>query len=143
MNVLGIILTNYINQRLMHRYSSHQLFLLGGWLLASISIFVLLNTQLGWGGFPTLVVLAILYMSMNGLIVANSVVGAMSVFPNWSGAVSALTVAMQYGSGIFTSAILGWFSDGTPVMMGILMGGCGLLCLLCTLLYSRGKVLVI
>jgi DHA1 family bicyclomycin/chloramphenicol resistance-like MFS transporter len=48
------------------------------------------------------------------LIVANSIAGALASFPNRAGAVSALVGAIQYGTGIVGSAMVGAFADGTP-----------------------------
>ena len=41
----------------------------------------------------------------------------------------ALTGALQYGSGIFGSGLLGIFADGTPWPMGWIIAVCGLGCL--------------
>ena len=58
------------------------------------------------------------FVGLTGFIVANSIAGALSSFPERAGAVSALVGAMQYGTGILGSAMVGAFSDGTPWTMG-------------------------
>jgi DHA1 family bicyclomycin/chloramphenicol resistance-like MFS transporter len=67
-----------------------------------------------------------------GLIVANSVAGAMTCFPERAGAVSALVGAIHYGSGIIGSALVGLLADGTPWPMGLIIGMTGVGCLLST-----------
>jgi len=46
-----------------------------------------------------------------GFIVANSIAGALSIFPERAGAVSALIGAIQYGTGIIGSALVGVLLD--------------------------------
>jgi DHA1 family bicyclomycin/chloramphenicol resistance-like MFS transporter len=59
-----------------------------------------------------------LCIGLNGLIVANSIAGALSDLPEQAGAVSALVRALQYGAGILGSGAVGAFADGTPWPMG-------------------------
>jgi len=54
------------------------------------------------------------FASTTGLIVANSITGALADFPHRAGVVSALTGAVQYGRGIFGSGLAGLWADGTP-----------------------------
>jgi DHA1 family bicyclomycin/chloramphenicol resistance-like MFS transporter len=68
-------------------------------------------------------------------IVANSIVGALAGFPERAGAVSALVGALQYGSGIVGSALVGVFADGTPWSMGWVIALCGLGSALCAWLF--------
>jgi len=58
------------------------------------------------------------FVGLAGLIVANSIAGAMANFPDRAGSASALVGAMQYGTGIAGSALVGAFADGTPWAMG-------------------------
>ncbi|OAM83682.1 hypothetical protein [Devosia elaeis] len=77
-----------------------------------------------WG----LIVSKFLFSSMNGLILANNVAGALSTITKRAGAASAVVGAIQYGSGMLGSALAGLFANGTPVPMGILMAIGGLGC---------------
>lgn len=90
--------------------------------LASSGIVLALNAWFGMGGLAGLVVPIFFYMSMNGLIVANSVAGALAGFPHKAGAASSLVGAMHYGSGILSAALVAWLSDGTPWTMAWIMG---------------------
>ena len=69
-----------------------------------------------------------LFVSMNGFIVAN-VVSAHWPACRRAGAASALVGAIQYGSGVLGSALIGAFADGTPWPMGwvIALSGLGTL----------------
>ena len=85
----------------------------------------------GWGGLWGLVIPLFVFASATGFIVANSIAGALSGFPERAGAVSALVGALQYGSGIISSALVGAFADGTPWPMGWVIALTGIGSLLC------------
>ncbi|MFH0022942.1 Bcr/CflA family multidrug efflux MFS transporter [Pseudomonas fluorescens] len=129
-NIVGMMLANFLNGHLLKRLDSNQLFRVGTMVLAAASVALVLNAWFGWGGLWGLVVPIFIYMSMNGFIVANSVAGALASFPRSAGATSSLIGAMHYGSGIFSAALVGWCSDGTPWTMAWVMGGAGLASLL-------------
>lgn len=137
LNILGMMVANLVNRRLLRYVGSERLFHIGTWVLALTGIVLAINARFGWGGLPGLVVPIFLYMSMNGLIVANSVAGALSAFPHKAGSASSLLGAMHYGSGILTAAMLGWFSDGTPWTMAWIMGLTGLGSLATSLISTR------
>jgi DHA1 family bicyclomycin/chloramphenicol resistance-like MFS transporter len=93
-----------------------------------------LDARTGWGGLWGLVLPLFVFASTTGLIVANSLSGAMARFPDHAGTVSALVGSIQYGSGILGSALVGIFADGTPWPMGMVVAITGIGCLLSTLL---------
>ncbi|MBI6605864.1 Bcr/CflA family drug resistance efflux transporter, partial [Pseudomonas sp. S4_EA_1b] len=138
---LGMMAANFLNGRLLRQVESEQLFRIGTGILALTGVILAVNAWFGWGGLLGLVIPIFIYMSMNGLIVANSVAGALSSFPNNAGAASSLLGAMHYGSGILSAAMLGWFSDGTPWTMAWIMGLAGvgslLTCVIAIRLYAR------
>ena len=140
-NILGMMAANFLNGRLLRQVESEQLFRIGTGILALTGVILAVNAWFGWGGLLGLVIPIFIYMSMNGLIVANSVAGALSSFPNNAGAASSLLGAMHYGSGILSAAMLGWFSDGTPWTMAWIMGLAGvgslLTCVIAIRLYAR------
>lgn len=73
---------------------------------------------MGAGGAPFL-----LCLGHGGFIVANAIVGALESYPDRAGSVSALIGALQYGTGIFGSACVGYFANGTPFPMGLTIAG--------------------
>jgi len=100
LNTLGIIVANYINRSLMRRYGMSHLLRCGVMILIFSGILIIINARTDFGGFWGLEIPLFIYWSMNGFIVANSVASTLSLYPERAGAVSALTGAMQYGSGI-------------------------------------------
>ncbi|WP_193040677.1 MULTISPECIES: Bcr/CflA family multidrug efflux MFS transporter [unclassified Pseudomonas] len=136
-NIVGMMIANFINGRLLSRMSSEQLFYRGAWTLAFFGVVLSVCVLFGWGGIWGLVIPIFFYMSMNGLIVANSVAGALAFFPHRAGSASSLVGAMHYGSGIFSAALVSWLADGTPKGMALVMGGAGIGCLVAAL-WSKG-----
>ena len=102
----------------MTRFGSDWLVRAGtvGAALAGVPLAV--TTRTDCGGLMGLAVPLFVFVAMAGFIVANSIVGALGGFPHRAGAVSALVGAIQYGSGIIGSALVGAFGDGTPWPMG-------------------------
>ena len=126
-NIAGMMATNLINSRLVTRFGIHPMMGVGGAIAALAGIVLALDARFGWGGLAGLAIPLFCYISMLGFIVANSVAGALAAFPHKAGAASAFVGALQYGTGILTAAMVGWFADGTPWAMGwiIGLGGCG------------------
>ncbi|MBT3068081.1 Bcr/CflA family drug resistance efflux transporter, partial [Rhodoferax sp. U11-2br] len=136
-NIIGLMVLNYFNTRLLRRFGANEIFRFGTWIAAGSGIVLAINAYFGWGGIAGLAVPIFCYMSVSGLIVANSVASALSAFPKQAGAASSLVGAMHYGSGVFSAAMLGWFADGTPWPMGWLVAVAGIGCLLTALMQAR------
>jgi hypothetical protein len=78
-----------------------------------------------------------LFISCTGLITANSITGALHLFPEVAGSVSALVGAGQFSSGILVSALVGLFANGTLWPLGGSTAFFGLGCTLCAVLLVR------
>lgn len=138
-NIIGLMIVNLINTRLLKRLAADRIFRLGSWIAAASGVVLALNARFGWGGVPGLAIPIFCFMSVSGFIVANSVASALSAFPKQAGAASSLIGAMHYGSGIFSAAMLGFFADGTPWTMGWIVAIGGIGCLL-TALIQRSAI---
>ncbi|RYG63120.1 MFS transporter, partial [bacterium] len=120
--VVGIMGSNFINSRLVRRLGGDRLLLRGTAVGAVSGAVLAITATTGWGGLAGLVVPLFFFISATGFIVANSISGALADFPERAGAVSALVGALQYGSGIFGSALVGALANGTPAPMGWVIG---------------------
>ena len=125
--MVGIMATNTVNSRLVPRFGSDRLLFAGTVLAAVSGIVAAAAAWTGWGGLWGLAAPLFVFASATGFIVANSIAGALSDFPERAGAVSALVGAMQYGSGIIGSGLVGAFADSTPWRVGwvIALAGIG------------------
>lgn len=135
--VLGIMAANLVNTRLVQRYGITNCLKLGTVVaaLSAIAGAIAAYTDIGglWGLFLPLSV----FISCNGFIIANSIAGALSDFPEEAGAISALVGAIQYGSGLLGSGLVGAFADGTPWPMGCVIGMAGIGSLICARLIGK------
>jgi DHA1 family bicyclomycin/chloramphenicol resistance-like MFS transporter len=129
--VAGIMLTNQLNERLVMRLGRDRLMRSGTVVGAVTGLLLAIDAWTGFGGLMGLVIPLFLFVSANGLIVANAIAGALDGLPERAGAVSALMGAAQYGTGILGSALVGIFADGTPWPMGCVIALFGIGSLLC------------
>jgi DHA1 family bicyclomycin/chloramphenicol resistance-like MFS transporter len=137
--IFAIMAANLLNVRLIPRYGSARLLQIGA-LAAPVSGMVLAFDALsGAGGLAGLVTPLLIFNGSIGLIVANSIAGALAAFPERAGAVSALVGALQYGAGILGSGLVGALADGTPWPMSLVIALSGLGSALCawTLVSAR------
>jgi MFS transporter, DHA1 family, multidrug resistance protein len=138
--IVGIMVTNLVNSRLVVRLGSDRLLAFGAGAAALAGLALAVAARTDWGGLWGLVVPLFVFVSASGFIVANSIAGALAGFPERAGAVSALVGAIQYGSGIFGSALVGAFTDGTPWPMGWVIALAGAGSLVCAWLVEVRKV---
>ncbi|WP_245263233.1 multidrug effflux MFS transporter [Azorhizobium doebereinerae] len=135
--IIGIMATNMINARLVVRFGSDRLLTYGTMGAAGAALVLALAARTDWGRLWGLAAPLFVFVSATGFIVANSIAGALNDFPERAGAVSALVGALQYGSGIVGSGLVGAFADGTPWPMGCVIALAGIGSLLCTRLLAR------
>lgn len=126
LGIIGIMTANLLNTRLIPRFGYDRILLAGTVFTAFSAMAAAIAARTGWGGLWGLVVPLFLFASTTGFVVANSITGALADFPERAGAVSALIGAIQYGSGIVGSGLVGAFADGTPWPMGWVIGVAGI-----------------
>ncbi|CAN5225862.1 Bcr/CflA family multidrug efflux MFS transporter [soil metagenome] len=136
-NIAGMMVANSLNAKLMSRFGSARLFRAGVRILAFSGVWLILESHFGWGGLPGLVVPIVVFMSMNGLIVANSVAGALAGFPERAGTASSFLGALHFGSGIVSAWVVGALSTGTPSAMAWVMGVSGMASLAAAMIARR------
>jgi len=134
LSIVGIMVGNILNSRLVVRFGYDRMLLAGTTIAALSGLLIALAAYTGWGGLWGLVVPLVIFASTTGFVIANSITGALETFPERAGVVSALTGAIQYGSGIFGSGLVAMFAEGTPRPMGWVMALTGVGCLLSMLL---------
>jgi DHA1 family bicyclomycin/chloramphenicol resistance-like MFS transporter len=128
-----------MNVRLVVGRGSGAMMRYGTLVAAPSGVVLALDARTGFGGLWGLAVPLFAFVGSAGFIVANSVAGALASYPDRAGAVSALVGAIHYGSGIFGSALVGIFADGTPWPIGWVIAGTGVGSAVCAwLLVSPG-----
>ncbi|TCR00494.1 hypothetical protein [Neorhizobium sp. JUb45] len=77
----GIVATNLINARLVHRFGMNRI-MFAGTTIATVSGLVLaVNSYSDFGGLWGVFIPLLVFVSATGLIVANSIAGAMADYP--------------------------------------------------------------
>jgi len=127
-NAVGILSMNFVNSRLVGRFSSPQMLRFGSWIMGAAGLLFAIDTYTGVGGVFGLVVPFLFVEAAGGLVIANSVASALAEFPRQAGSASSLIGAIQYGSGILSGAMLNWFASGTPWTLGWIIGLSGVGC---------------
>lgn len=125
--IVGIMGSNYINSRMVTRTGPARVLVFGAASAAVCGVCVCICASTGIGGLPALAISLTAFISTSGLIVANSLAGALAQSESRIGAVSALTGAMHYGAGIIGSGLVGLGANGTLWPLGLVVAGSGLL----------------
>ena len=117
LNIIGMIVVNTINSRIVLRFGTDTILRIGCLLAALFSVALLALAKTGAGGLGGIVATLFLFLAMTGFIGANAAVGAMSVFPTAAGAASALIGMLQWSFGAASGWAVGILADGTAVPM--------------------------
>jgi DHA1 family bicyclomycin/chloramphenicol resistance-like MFS transporter len=142
LGTIGVMVANLLNSWLVPRFGYNRMLLVGTIIAAGASLGTALAASTGQGGLWGLVVPLFVFVATCGLIIANSITGALADFPERAGAVSALIGAVQYGGGIIGSGLVGALANGTPRPMGwiIALSGIGSLLSVWLLLPKRMRI---
>lgn len=133
LGILGIMATNMINVRLVPRFGGTALVRFGTGTAAIAGVVLAIDARWGIGGLAGLVIPLFVYVSVTGFVVANTIAGSLRDFPQRAGSVSALVGSIHYGSGIFGSALVGAFANGTPLPFAFVIAVCCIGSFLCAL----------
>ena len=120
-NMLGMIASTFINSRIVVQYGGDRLLRIACAIGAAGGLILLATGVGGAGGIIGLALPLFMVLSLLTVVASNAISGALSVFPNRAGAAAALAGALQFGAGALTSAAVGWFADGTPRPMSVII----------------------
>jgi MFS transporter, DHA1 family, multidrug resistance protein len=137
--IVGIVLANALNRRLVLRWGSQTMMIWGTAIGAAAGFATLLVSATGFGGLPAIATTLFIYIAMNGFIGANAIAGGLGSVERGTGSASALLGFAQYGGGMIGSTLVGTFSNGTPMPMAfVIAGGAGGACF-CAVFLSRAQ----
>ena len=121
-NIIGVAAVSFFNRALVGRFSLSCLLKIATSAAAVFALWLLVDGLTGALGLWGIVVPMLFVFSTNGIIAACSNAAALSKVPDEiTGSAAALIGALQYGSGMISSALLAVFSDGTPVAMCVII----------------------
>jgi DHA1 family bicyclomycin/chloramphenicol resistance-like MFS transporter len=127
LNALGIMAAAAINGRLVVRLGADRLLAFGTSLGALSGIVLALVAAAGFDGFPGLLTPLFLFVSSIGFVGANSMAGALALYPSRAGIASALSGTLQFLIGGLGGALVGLLADGTALPMAGVIAAAGLL----------------
>ncbi|WP_153101145.1 Bcr/CflA family multidrug efflux MFS transporter [Paraburkholderia hayleyella] len=128
LNIVGIMLGNFINARLVGRLGSLKLISFAATVSCGASLFVALVSLTGWGGLGAIVAGLFFVVGVVGLLTANCTTDLMHRYPHNAGAAAAVFGAVQLGLGALASLAVGFWGGVGPEGMGATIGIAGLLC---------------
>lgn len=124
--IVGVMIGNLVNATLVTRFGATRMLSIGAGLAALAGCALAVTASSDMGGLVGLVVPLFLFVSMTGLVIANSFAGALTDFSEMAGSASALVGAIQYGSGMIGSALVGALADGTAWPLGSVIAVAGI-----------------
>lgn len=117
-NILGIMSVSVANRKLVNHFSLDSLLLVSSLIAAIAGVALAALIWFNIGGMISVIATMFVMFGMNGIIAACANAAALNSVPNQiAGSAAAFVGALQYGSGIVSSALLALFSDGTPWTM--------------------------
>ena len=140
LNILGIIVVSFINAHWVTRFGPQRMLGVGAVLAGGAGLALLVAGYTQWGGLTSIVLCLVLYMSVTGLLGANCAASLMTMFPSQAGASVALCISVQFASGALASLWVSRLADGSPWPMCLVVGSCGLGCLLAYGIATRTPV---
>jgi MFS transporter, DHA1 family, multidrug resistance protein len=128
LNIVGIMLGNFLNTRLIARFGSLRLVAAASLVSCVASVAVALACLTGWGGLWSIVASLFFVVGVVGVMTANCTTDLMHRYPRNAGAAAAVFGATQLALGALASLVVGALQDGTPRGMGITIAATGALC---------------
>ncbi|WP_447951712.1 multidrug effflux MFS transporter [Chryseobacterium koreense] len=120
-NIVGLMLISFLNRILVKRFSLDALLRVATKTAMVAALILAIDAKWNIGGIYGIVIPVFVFFSMNGIIAATSTAAALDGVPEMAGAASALLGSLQYGSGIISTVLLAWLSDGTGWTMAWIM----------------------
>lgn len=122
----GLIISSQINSLLLRTYKSEQIIRVALFCQSLTGISLFIGSWNGWIGLFGTILLILIFLSCQGFTFPNSSALSMAPFHKNAGSASALMGAIQMGIGAFTSALVSFLSNHTPMPMTGVMAGCAI-----------------
>ncbi|KGQ71115.1 MFS transporter [Chelonobacter oris] len=117
LNIIGVMSVSFLNRTLVKKFSLDTLLRAATFIAVSAALLLAVFAKWQIGGIVGIIVPIFIFFATNGIIAATATAAALDGVPETAGAASALIGSLQYGSGIVSSLLLAWLSDGTPWTM--------------------------
>lgn len=125
-NILVAIAGSYLSGRLIGRFSSQALLLTGVSLQLMGTAALMLMSYAEIGGLPTILFPAAISVGVTAVINANSTAIILNWFPQVAGTASGVVSISRFGISGISSAAVGYFHNGSILVMPAVMLCCAL-----------------
>ena len=132
-NVVGIILTSFLNTRLVKRLSVDRMLIYSTLWTTLTGALMALTAQAELENFLYVFVPLMLFVAPVAMTIANTNAGALEDYPQLAGTGAALLGAMMYTVGATIGVVVGQLYDGTPMPMALFVFASGTAALLARL----------
>jgi DHA1 family bicyclomycin/chloramphenicol resistance-like MFS transporter len=122
----GLITSSQINTVLLRKYTSEQVVVIALLCQSITGVILFTGSAFGFLGLFSTIFLCFLFLSCQGFTFPNTSALSLAPFSKTAGSASALLGSIQMGIGAFTSALVSYLNDGTPIPMTIVMACCAL-----------------
>jgi DHA1 family bicyclomycin/chloramphenicol resistance-like MFS transporter len=128
---VGYMTGSTLSAKLTHRVGLDGILGLGGCAVAAGGLAMVAAVALGLGSAASLVVPVALYLAGLGMVLPQSIAGAMSPFPERAGAASSLLGFVQQSVAAIVGALVGVTlgKSAWPLAIGVAVAGCATLAL--------------
>jgi len=136
----GLITCSQINNLLLKRYRSEQIVRVVLSIQSVVALIMVAGTYFDFLHLYGLIACIFFYLCCQGFSFPNSSALSMAPFAREAGSASALLGAIQMSMGAFSSAMVGFVSNGTAVPLTAVMATCSWLALI--ILFSGSRILL-
>jgi DHA1 family bicyclomycin/chloramphenicol resistance-like MFS transporter len=139
---VGYMTGSTLSARLTHRVGLDGILGLGGCAVAAGGLAMVAAVALGLGSAASLVVPVALYLAGLGMVLPQSIAGAMSPFPERAGAASSLLGFVQQSVAAIVGALVGVTlgKSAWPLAIGVAVAGCATLALWIATRAARARI---
>lgn len=113
LNILGVMSLGFVNRYFVRRFSLDFLLKVATTISMLAGITLMIFVKLDFGGLYGVVIPIFFFFSMNGIISATTSAAALDLVPHIAGSGAALLGALQYSSGVLSTILLTWYTDGS------------------------------
>ncbi|MCW3089664.1 MAG: drug resistance transporter, Bcr/CflA subfamily [Ferruginibacter sp.] len=118
----GLIISSQVNSLLLRKFKSEQIIPVALFCQCISGCILFLGSVYGWVGLGATIFFILIFLSCQGFTFPNSSALSMAPFSKNAGSASALMGAIQMGIGAFTSAVVSFLSNHTPLpMTGVML----------------------
>ena len=133
----GLITSSQLNTLLLKKYKSEQIVVIALLCQSLTGILLFTGSLFGFLGLFSTIFLCFIFLSCQGFTFPNTSALSLAPFSKTAGSASALLGSIQMGIGAFTSALVSYLNNGTPIPMTVVMACCALLSFTITMIGGR------